>query len=457
VITFLFALAIAAPAKPTTSLASLSDAFEQITQDVSPSVVEILASGYRPADAYGATSTSLITMTKSLGSGVALSADGFIVTNAHVVEGATRFEVRLPRKFGGGSILAQPRAVEKARLVGVDDETDLAVLKVERTDLTPMRLGDSDELRPGQIVLAIGSPRGLDGSVSMGVVSAKARQLTPEAPLVYVQTDAPINPGNSGGALVNAKGELVGINTRIISASGGSEGLGFAVPSNIMKHVVDHVRRLGRVRRCVIGVRAQTITPALALGLGLDRKEGVVLGDVVPQSPADRAGLHTYDIVLSLDGKPMENGRQLDVNLYRKNPGDKVKLLVLRGKEQLTVEVEVMERPDDPARFRHLVDPTKNAIARLGIVGLDLTEALAARFSGLRYPKGVIVALAAYDGFRETIGLQAGDVIHAVNGDTVASLGELRAAIDPLQPGAAVALHIERDGRLGFVAFEIAE
>ena len=212
---------------------------------------------------------------------------------------------------------------------------------MEERGLPALPFGDSDELRAGQMVLAFGSPLGLQNSVSLGIVSAVARQLEAESPMVYIQTDASINLGNSGGPLVDARGRLVGVNTLILSGAPSTAGPGFAAPSNIVRAVFDQIKRTGRVRRGEIGVRAQTVTPTLAAGLGLKRDQGAVLADVAPGGPGDRAGLSVGDLVLTLDGKPIENGRQLHVNLYRREVGDVVRLEVLRGDTPTTVTVSV--------------------------------------------------------------------------------------------------------------------
>ena len=271
----------------------------------------------------GGTSAALLGTQRSTGSGVILSADGFIVTNAHVVEGGRRFVVVLPRpacRRRSRTLGARLRSRRKCRPPSSAPiaETDLAVLKVALTGLPFAGLGNSDSLAPGQVVLAFGSPFGLASSVTMGVISAVGRQLRDEDRMIYIQTDTPINPGNSGGPLVSADGLVVGINTMIFSQSGGSEGIGFAAPGNIVRFVYEQIRTNRRVQRGEIGVFAQTITPALASGLRLSREWGVVLGDVYPNSPAAKAGLRINDVILSVDGKPMENGRQFDVTVYQR-------------------------------------------------------------------------------------------------------------------------------------------
>ena len=276
--------------------------------------------------------------------------------------------------------------------MGIDRETDLAVLKTRETGLPHLPLGDSDELRQGQLVFAFGSPLGLENSVNTGVVSATARQLRPEDPMIYIQTDAPINPGNSGGPLVDASGRLMGINTLIYSQSGGSEGLGFAAPSNIVRNIYEQIRKSGRVRRGEIGVLAQTITPNLARGLNLPREWGVILGDVYPGGPGADAGLEIGDVVLTLDGKAMENGRQFQVNLYRRTVGERVTLRVQRGSDITDFEVRVVERPNDPDRFRDMVHPDRNLVDELGILGVDYERALASKLPRLRKRSGVVVA-----------------------------------------------------------------
>jgi serine protease Do len=389
---------------------------------------------------------------------VLVSADGFIVTNAHVVGGARDIHVRLstPRAGSPGrSILKPAGARYPARLVGIDAETDLAVLKIDAAGVPALELADSDELRQGQVVIALGSPLGLENSVTMGVVSAPARQLRPEDRMVYIQTDAAINPGNSGGPLLDVDGRVVGINTLIFSQSGGSEGIGFAAPSNIVRHVFEQIRASGRVRRGHIGAYAQTITPALARGLGLAQDWGVVLGDVTPGGPADLAGLRAGDVIVTLDGKPMENGRQMDVNLYRRGVGDVVRLDVARAGQRRTIQVPIVEREEDPARFAHMASRDANHVRGLGILGITLTAELARMVPWVREPRGVVVAALTGDAAPSEEGaLQPGDVIHSINGQTVTGLEGLRDAVAALPPGGAIALGVNRAGLMMFVGME---
>ncbi len=440
----------AAPA----DIVALSHSLEQIVARVGPSVVQIRVTAYGPVAGGPTGAAALLGTQKSSGSGVILSADGYIITNAHVVEGGRRFVVVLPRPAPTGapgrSSLAGISQEVPATLVGVDRETDLAVVKVELTGLPFATLGESDSLAPGQLVLAFGSPFGLASSVTMGVISAVGRQLQDEDRMIYLQTDTPINPGNSGGPLVTTDGLVVGINTKILSQSGGSEGIGFAAPGNIVRFVYEQIRANRRVRRGTIGVFAQTITPALAAGLQLSREWGVVLGDVYPNSPAASAGLRIGDMILSMDGKLLENGRQFDVTLYRKRIGGSVALEVGRGLQRVTIRVPVAERREGTERFRDLVTPDENLIPRLGILALDLTPELVEAIPGLRSENGVVVAAVANES-EGPAGLLGGDVIYSVNGGMVRSLTDLRAAIVGLQPGGTVVLQVGRQGQMRFL------
>ncbi|HKC11224.1 MAG TPA: trypsin-like peptidase domain-containing protein, partial [Vicinamibacteria bacterium] len=405
------------PGREMSELSRFSQSLEALSERVRPAVVQILSTGY-------AETGGLLSRQRATGSGVILDPDGYVVTNAHVVQGARRIQVVLGGLASGPpgaqSILKAPGRVVGAVLVGIDRETDLAVLKVAEKNLPFLSLGDSKELRPGELVLAFGSPLGLENSVTMGVVSAVARQIHPEDRMIYIQTDASINPGSSGGPLVDGEGRVIGINTSILTQSGGNEGIGFAAPSNIVGNVFEQVRKTGRVRRGEIGVYAQTITPALAAGLGLPQGWGVVLSDVLPGGPAAQAGLRIADIILKLDGKVMENARQLEVNLYHRTVGGIVSLDVRRGTQTQTFLATVTERARDPERLADTVSPERNAVPRLGLLALDLEEVQAQLPGPLRAKAGVVVAAATPDGSSGADPLLPGDVIYSVNQEPVA-------------------------------------
>ena len=437
----------------------LSASLEALAQRVNRSVVKIVTTGYGLSEDSDAGNASLLTRQRATGSGVILTPDGYIVTNAHVIQGARRIRVQLPvseraaRK--SNSIMKPAGTVLDARIVGLDRETDVAVLKIEAADLPHLALGDSRELRQGQLVMAFGSPLGLQNSASLGVVSAVARQLRPDSPMIYIQTDASINPGNSGGPLVDMSGRVVGLNAMILSQSGGSEGIGFAIPSDTLRNVYTQIRKEGHVHRGQIGASVETITPLLAAGLGLPQDWGVLVADATPDGAADKSGLKPGDIVLSLDGKPMENARQLEVGLWRFLVGEKVNLEVLRGADRLTMDVSVTAQDDDPQRFADMVNPEKNLIPKLGILGVEIDRKLAPMLPDLRKQYGIVVAARAAGAEGLEVDLHPGDVIYAINNEPTSTVASLTTALGQLKTGDAVVLQVERDGQLMYVAFEM--
>jgi serine protease Do len=443
-------------------LSELSASLQQLADRIGPSVVQVFAVSYAAPDEE-TDRGALLTTQRTTGSGVILDPDGYIVTNAHVVSGAIRVQVEVPvvdapapGQSPRRSILKPHGRMMGAQVVAIDEETDLAVLKIEAAGLPALTLGDSEALKPGQLVLAFGSPLGLEASVSMGVVSASARQLEPEDPMIYIQTDAPINPGSSGGPLVDTGGQVVGINTLIYTQSGGNEGIAFAAPSNIVRNVFEQIRSTGRVRRGEIGVEVQTITPLMAAGLRLPQDWGVIVSDVDSAGPAARAGVQPGDIIVSLDGKPMENGRQLQVNFYTRTIGQTVLLQILRGGQPLTLRVQVVQRAGDPFRFAELVRPEEHLVPRLGLLGLNVDDRLASLLPDLRRPEGVVVAAVAPDAPISPQGqLRPGDVIYSVNTRPIGNLTDLRSAIAGVKPGGPAVLQVERDGRLMYFAFAI--
>ena len=447
-----------ASTRPAPTLGELSSLFESLAEKVGPAVVHIISSGFAPV-AGDAFQVTVLGRQRSVGSGVIVDPSGYILTNAHVIAGARRVQVMLAARVeplpDQASILKPQPRLREAEIVGADSETDLAVLKIDEANLPFLPFGDSDTLRPGQLVFALGSPLGLENSVTMGIVSSVARQLEPDHPMIYIQTDTAINPGNSGGPLVNAYGQVVGINTLIFSQSGGNEGIGFAAPSNIARAVFEQIRDHGHVRRGEIGVQAQTITAGLAAGLALSRDWGVLLADVKPSGPADIGGLKVGDIVQSLDGKLMENARQFNVNIYQRAIGDVVEIKALRGSEELTANVVVLEREDDPGRLAEMVRRDQNMIQKLGILGIELNQEIREMLPPLRRSAGVVVAARLAEGPDWSSLFQPGDVIYSVNRNLTLGLSELRQALDALPKGSAAVVQLERDRKLMYVTFEM--
>ncbi len=447
-------LGAACPARASgqSNLADLDSSITSLADRVLGSVVHIESDAYAPVvDGF---SESPLAVRSSAGSGVILTADGYIVTNAHVVASATRVWVRMARAAGpeGQSVLPQRGPRLEAVVAGLDTETDLALLKVEADSLPALELADSELVRQGQLVLAFGSPLGLENSVSMGIVSSAARQLEPEDRVIYIQTDAPINPGNSGGPLVDTSGRVVGINTMILSPSGASAGVGLAVPSNIVRSVVDQLRERGRFVRGDIGVNAQTITPEMAAGLGLEREYGVILSDVRPGGAAYAADLRIGDIVLSLDGKPMENARQFLVNLYGKPLDAAVPLEILRNGMTQTRFVIVRFEPDTPENVVRFLNMQQRRVVRLGVLAVPVDDNLRGFLPVSRLPGGVLVTGILLSGSAPRDVVATGDIIYSVNGQPVESVDQLEDVLGGIGTGQTAVLQIERGGRLSYVS-----
>jgi|SRR5580658_7472784 serine protease Do len=446
------------PAEPPAVLQQLNSAIEQLTARISPAVVQILVTSYGSLDENSHSQAALITREHVIGSGVIVDADGYIMTNAHVVEGAQRIHVALavPSVDFPDQILpvGKQRIVE-ARLVGMHKETDLALLKIDQAGLPTLSLGSRRPVRQGQLVFAMGSPEGLENSVTMGVVSAVARQADPTRPLVYIQTDAPINPGNSGGPLVDSEGYVVGINTFILSSAGGSEGLGFAIPARIVQFVYESLRKYGHVHRIEVKAGAQAITESMAKGLGLAQNWGVIIDDVIPGGPAEAGGLKIGDIVLRADGRAIGTLPAFTAALYLHPLDISLKLEVLRGSERKTLYIAALEMKDALDVLPELANPRDNLISRLGILALDLNDDLRSTLGPLRNPSGVVVVARVADFLSSANGLEPGDIIHSVNQISIDSLTSLRAALRQIKPHDAVVLQVERGGGFQWLAFEM--
>ena len=445
------------PAEAPPILQQMNSALQTLVARISPAVVQIMVTGYGTLEENNTTETALIARQHAIGSGVIVDSDGYIMTNAHVVQGARRIRVILPMPSPDvPSVVAVGRqhAVD-AKIIGVHKETDLALLKINEKDLPTLELGASRRVHQGELVVAIGSPEGLESSVTMGVISAVGRQPDPDRATVYIQTDAPINPGNSGGPLVDMDGYVVGINTMILSEGGGSEGLGFAIPARVVRFVYQSLRKYGHVHRVEIEAAAQNITPTLADGLGLRQSFGVIISDVTPGGPADSAGLKIGDVVVSADERRIDTLPGLTAAMYL-HPLDQVmSLVVQRNGQRKTLEIPVLEHRDPMDKVMDAVDPQKSLVRRLGILAIDLDPQLKSVVGDLRIASGVVVVARAADLLGPETGLRTGDVIHNVNSTSIDSVDSLRARLNDIKSGASVVLQVERDGKLEWLAFEM--
>ncbi len=443
--------------QPPNVLVELNGALENLAAKVSPAVVQILVTGYGSLkEDEDRSQTAFIVRQHAVGSGVIVDPSGYIMTNAHVVEGAQRIRVALPlNSDSAGQVPLGKRQILDARLIGQHKESDLALLKIDETNLPTLPLVSRQHPHVGQLVFAIGSPEGLQNSVTMGVVSAVARQADPAKSLTYIQTDAPINPGNSGGPLVDMNGGVVGINTFILSQGGGSEGLGFAIPARVVDFVYHSLRQYGHVHRVEIGAGVQEITPTLAEGLHLAQHWGVIVADVTPDGPAAAAGLQIQDIILTADDRRIETLPSLSAALYLHRLDESVKLEILRGSQKKTLYVPAIERHDPMDKLLDAVNPENSLIQRLGVLAIDINGNLSSLLGSLRIPSGVVVVGRAADLIMSDTGLQAGDVIHQLNQTPIDSVETLRTTVRAVKTGDPVVLQVERDGGLTYVAFEM--
>jgi serine protease Do len=443
-------------------LMNLSSDMETLAHAVEPAVVKIYSSGLAPVESSSTNRTAFLAQQRSVGSGVIMDSQGYILTNAHVVQRARTLNVLVPDVSGatetGGSDRAEPPATAMpARVVGIDTVTDLAVIKVDKSGLRALKFGDSDRVHPGELVLAFGSPLGLQDSVSLGVISAVNQQLDTDSPMVYLQTDAAINPGNSGGPLIDMRGDVVGINSMIESQSGGNEGVGFSIPSDTARIVYEQLVKYGHPRRGTIGVYPTNLTPVLAQGLGLSRNAGVLIEDVVPDSAADKAGIKIDDIVLSADGRPMRDTKQFALIMFRKRPGETVHLAILSGTATREVDVTVAQSPRDATSLLNPADTDQDLIPRLGALVLPMTPELAGQLGSQRESGGLLVVARTFSAATEEVNLKTGDILYYANKTKLDSVTVLKNFMAGLKSGDPVVLQIERDGLLTFLSFRFEE
>ena len=354
----------------------------------------------------------------SLGSGVIVRSDGYLLTNNHVIDGATDITVRLDNK-----------REYKAKVIGADPKTDIAVLKIDASNLPTLPMADSTKARVGDLVLAMGSPFGLGQTVTMGIISAQGRtNLGIEDYEDFIQTDAPINPGNSGGALINTRGELVGINTAILANNGGNQGVGFAVPVNLARSVMTQVMEHGKVVRGYLGLLPQDITPAMASALQLKQANGVLIGDVTAGTPAAQAGLVRGDIILDLDGQKLDDSNQLRMRISLTPPGTTVHLAVLHDNAEKTVAVKLAEMPGSAGSSAEKGSDNAATSALAG-VSVDAGKG-----------RGVLVTDVDQSSAAAAAGLREGDVILEVNRKEVASVSDFDRAMRNVSNGTTLLL-----------------
>jgi serine protease Do len=366
---------------------------------------------------------------RGLGSGVIVTKDGYILTNNHVVDSVDTVKVELP-----------DRRTFSAKVVGTDPATDLAVVKIDASNLPTLVVGDSDAVKVGDVVLAVGNPLNIGETVTSGIISAKGRTTPSDDGTAYqdfLQTDAAINHGNSGGALVNAAGELIGINSQILSPSDGNIGLGFAIPSNMAKHVMDELVANGTVRRAKLGVTIQPISPDMAQAMNLPNTRGALVSGVDAGSPADKAGLKQGDVITQFNGKDMADNNQLRNSVANTTPGSKVSLTVLRNGHTETLNATVGELESKKNAARANGNGERSSEGRFGM-GLEADD------------NGVVVAQLDPNGVAAESGLREGDVIVKVDGKAVKAPADVKAALDR-KDGKPSLLVIQRDGQALFL------
>ncbi|HEX5000147.1 MAG TPA: DegQ family serine endoprotease [Terriglobia bacterium] len=383
---------------------------------------------------------------RSLGSGVIISSDGYIVTNNHVIDGASDVKVSL-----------NDRREYTARVIGADSKTDLAVLKIDQTGLPALSLPENEAVEVGDVVLAVGNPFGVGQTVTMGIVSATGRGgLGIEAYEDFIQTDAAINPGNSGGALVDAEGRLIGISTAILSRSGGNQGIGFAIPARMVHNISDQIIHNGKVSRAYLGVMIQPVTPDLAKAFKTSKAEGALISDVSADSPAERAGLKSGDIVTKVDDRAVEDSRALQLMIGEMPPGRSVKLTVLRDGAERLYPVTLAEQPAERNETRRATaGGAPRAESALDGVALEpVTPEFSRQFGISRDTKGVAVRNVESGSAAARAGLEAGDVIVEANHQTVATVEQLNGAIKSGTTNVALLL-VNHEGRTRYIAVSL--
>src|ERR1700751_3266830 len=440
-------------------LQALNASLGQLTAKVYPAIVHIRVASYGSSAQYGSEEKSQsFTKQNWFGSGVIVDSEGYIVTALHVVEGERRIRVDLnspivPKTSVSRVQDQKRRSSIEATIVGSFKDADLAVLKIDARDLPTLSFSDSDSLKQGQLVAAFGSPGGLRNTLSLGVVSSVAQQIGPDDSLAYIETDAAVAPGSSGGPLIDGQGGIVGINVSSVTDEGKQVGLGLAVPSAIVRFAYEQIRRYGWVPRASLGMDIQGVTPTLAAALRLPTDSGVIVSGVVPGSPAEKASVQAGDVILSFAGNHVETVPQLTWALLHRRGGEHVVLEVARQSQKLTLNITLIGGLPDSGDGLTASEIEENALNKLGIVGSAFRRgAIGPHARGST--SGVLVT-AKLSGTDMQPELVIGDVIRSVNGVSVTAVAPLRVMLDNFKPGDAIALQVERKGKLMYVAFEM--
>lgn len=381
---------------------------------------------------------------RSLGSGFIISEDGYVITNHHVVKGADEIIVKL-----------SDRRELIAELVGSDPRSDIALLKLDATNLPTVRIGSSDNVKVGQWVLAIGSPFGFDASVTAGIVSAKGRSLPSENYVPFIQTDVAINPGNSGGPLFDLDGNVIGINSQIYTRSGGFMGLSFAIPMEVAMDVVDQLKTHGYVSRGWLGVFIQEVTRELAESFGMDKPTGALVAKILPDSPAEGSDIKVGDIILTYDGKEIKNSAALPPMVGRTRVGDVVKLEVMRDGKTKTVKLKIGQLPDKDQVLASKAKPEEQT--QDTVLGLSLRELTEEELKTMELDNAGLLVLDVQSGSAKTAGIRQGDVIQMINGEFVDDVSDFKNRVDSLPPGKYVSLLVQRSHGPEFLAMRIPE
>ncbi len=436
-----------------------SKAFSEIAGSISPSVVNISTTKVMKREAGPSPEDPFFDLLnpfrnfkmpkkwkeQSLGSGVIVSTDGYIITNNHVVEQADEIRVTLfdKRSF-------------KAKIIGADTKTDIAIVKIEADNLRAAQWGDSDKLQVGEFVLAIGNPYGLSHTVTMGIISAVGRANVGIADYEdFIQTDAAINPGNSGGPLVNIKGELIGVNTAIFSRSGGYQGIGFAVPSNMTRLVMNQLVDKGKVTRGWLGVTIQELTPELSQKFGLKSEKGALVGDIAKGSPAEKSGIKRGDIILEYNGKKISDVGNLRNMVAQSKVGSEISITILRGGKEYAVKVVIVELPKDIAEATPGNVPEDSNFEGLsGLTAMELSREIARQLGLHKDEKGVVVVRVEAGSPAEEAGIRKGDVIQEIDRKRIEGLNDYTKAVSGMKPGDAALLFVNRGGKKFYVTIK---